>query len=537
MIVSWKRYFVQWMPLLSSLFAVNALAIEHYVDLNSTNATPPFTNWITAATNIQDAVDAALAGDEIVVTNGVYSTGGRAVGTNLLVNRVVVDRPITLRSVNGAAFTIIQGYQVPGTTNGDGAVRCVYLANGARLFGFALTNGATRAVEDAYSFRESGGGGVYCASSSSVVSNCVLVGNSAHNDGGGVLSGTLANCSLIRNSAKYGGGANNASLNNCTLSGNWTTRYDGGGAFGSTLYNCTLTGNSAAQVGGGAGLVTLNNCVLSSNSAAQQGGGVYYGTLNNCSVMSNSADRGGGASVATLVNCTLVGNKATTSGGGVADCYATNCIIYYNTAPSGSNTYFVHGMTYCCTPLAGGLGNITNAPLFADYAGGNLRPQTNSPCINAGNNLAVTNSTDLDGRSRIVGGTVDIGAYEFQGAGMGEFIAWLKQYGLPADGSADSLDSDADGMDNWKEWRCLTDPTNALSVLKLLGPTGNSSALTVSWQSVTNRSYWLERTANLAPPSFSSIASNLPGQLGTTKYTDTNAVGPGPFFYRVGVQP
>jgi hypothetical protein len=45
------------------------------VDVNSTNATPPYTDWTTAATNIQDAVDAA-------VTNGTYATGGRNVVTN-----------------------------------------------------------------------------------------------------------------------------------------------------------------------------------------------------------------------------------------------------------------------------------------------------------------------------------------------------------------------------------------------------------------------------------------------------------------------
>ena len=60
------------------LASIGTIVAEmRYVDVNSTNSTPPYTNWATAATIIQDAADAAVAGDEIVVTNGLYAAGGR----------------------------------------------------------------------------------------------------------------------------------------------------------------------------------------------------------------------------------------------------------------------------------------------------------------------------------------------------------------------------------------------------------------------------------------------------------------------------
>jgi hypothetical protein len=421
--------------------------MTRYVDVNSTNPTPPFTNWLTAATNIQDAVDVALAGDEIVVTNGTYATGGRAVGTNALVNRVAVDKPLTVWSVNGPQFTIIQGYQVPDTTNGDGAIRCVYLANGASLSGFTLTNGATRGEEGYWSDQD--GGGLWCESTTAVLSNCVVTGNSARTAGAGASGGTLNDCTLSSNSADIGGATS-----------------------GSTLNNCTVAGNSALL-----------------------GGGTFDSALNNC-------------------------------------------IVYFNTAAAGANYGPWSTLTYCCTtPLpADGVGNITNAPLFVDYAGGNLRLQSNSPCINAGLNAYAPGPTDLDGLPRIVSGTVDIGAYEFQGPGSAISYAWLQHYNMPKDGSADYLDPDHDGLNTWQEWRCQTCPTNALSSLCLLTATPAGTNVTVSWQTVEGVSYFLERSTNLwASPPFTPLATGILGQPGATTYTDTNAPRLSPLFYRVGV--
>ena len=102
--------------------------------------------------------------------------------------------------------------------------------------------------------------------------------------------------------------------------------------------------------------------------------------------------------------------------------------------------------------------------------------------------------------------------------------------------SANATDPDADGHNTWQEWRCLTDPTNALSVLRLLSASPAGTNVAVSWQSVAGVNYFLERSTNLwASPPFTLLSPNLPGQPGTTTYTDTNAATAPRLFYRVGV--
>jgi hypothetical protein len=181
----------------------------------------------------------------------------------------------------------------------------------------------------------------------------------------------------------------------------------------------TLTNGWSPTDGGGVwatyGNAFLTNCIFSGNCASN-GDGAYDVILYSCLLTGNCASNGAGGATfgCDLRNCTLAGNSSAT-GGGAYGGSLYNSILYYNTAANGSNYAQVLGMTNCCTtPDPGpGAGNITNAPMFVDYAGGNLRLQATSPCIDAGNNAYSYFETELDGNDRIYGGTIDMGAYEF----------------------------------------------------------------------------------------------------------------------------
>ncbi|MHC4545213.1 MAG: right-handed parallel beta-helix repeat-containing protein [Planctomycetota bacterium] len=293
------------------------------------------------------------------------------------------------------------------------------------LDGFTITGGDANGP----TWPDDCGGGMYCDSSSPVVTNCTFSGNQADLGGGGMYnnngsSPTLSNCTFTLNPAEYGGGMlnNNSSptVSDCNFTGN--TALDGGVMFNNnsspTVSHCTFTLNSADY--GGVMDNSYNsspmviNCIFTGNSAAIQGG-----------VLANDN------SSPTVTNCTFTGNSAVTQGGVMINNSSsspkvTNCILWSNT-PDQIVDYDSPASTadVSYSNVEGGWPGILNFdqdPCFMDQASGDLRLSTSaSSCVDTGTNSAPgLPATDMAGNPRIADGDkdgtakVDRGAYEFQ---------------------------------------------------------------------------------------------------------------------------
>jgi RHS repeat-associated protein len=392
-----------------------------YVATNGGHVSP-FSSWAGAATSIQAAVDAAVPGQTILVSNGLYNAGGVSNYPSLSAtsNRVAVYKPLFVRSVNGPGYTTIagrwhDGYPGGAVTNefGAAAVRGVYLCDGSELHGFTVTNGATGYNGDAA--KAQSGGGIWAAASA-VVSNCIISGNASRESGGGVYGGQIRNSRLCGNKCDGNGG---------------------GAAGASHLVQCEIYDNFTESRGAGLADSTGVVCKIYNNLAWTGGGGTVDSDLYSCLVEGNSvySGNGGGCHGGTLYNSTLVGNQARLGGGSYAS-YITNCIVYYNHGTSagpdeeGENIYSLssRGVGYTCSyPLQEGTNNFSSAPLFrdpgADYGtnhiAGDYRLLKQSPCLDMGmllpwmTNRSDPRSVDLQGSPRLKGDYPDLGAYEW----------------------------------------------------------------------------------------------------------------------------
>ncbi|PRY25897.1 putative Ig domain-containing protein [Spirosoma oryzae] len=404
------------------------------------NGTGDGSSWASASSDLQAMID-ALGVEQVWVAGGTFKpsvTGlsNARLASFVMKNNVAIyggffgteanltDRPAVNPILGTPSSTTLSGdIGTPGN-NSDNSYHVFYnidngLTSTAILDGVVITGGNASGGSNIAT--SNAGGGMYIRRSSPTLINCVLANNSAASGGGGgiyINSGnntTLTNCLLVNNSAQRGGGIFNFSsitLTNCKLINNSATFADGGGLNGGapTLINCSLINNSAIGNGGGVyGLSpVLVNCSLQANSATN-GGGIYNNgspTLTNCSLLSNSATTGGGIynnGTPTLANCVLWDNGAGNT-------------IVNNSPATLTATYSLFDNTV--TGYTGSNNKTTNTSPFASANDVTLAP--NSPAIDAGSNAAYEKgpATDLAGNPRIfpTGGTIDMGAYEYQGS-------------------------------------------------------------------------------------------------------------------------
>jgi len=396
--------------------------------------------------NIQSAIDDSNDGDTIIVADGTYTGDG---------NRDIdfLGKAITVRSENGPESCIIDrpgkiGFTFHNEEGADSVLEGFTISRASALEagGAICCSGSSPTIRNCIIrdsrvrciYYDAIGGGIYCSRSSPTIVDCIITDNWAgsigcdgHAYGGGIYcyrsSPVIRNCTISDNSVgsegrSAGGGIYSCNCNliisHCKISGNGAGQGSGIYCSDSSLSvrNCEITGNEVSDDGGGIcsfnSSVSIINCILSANDTDEVGGGI-------CSYDSS----------VSIINCTIAGNQAGDAGGGIyaegGDVTITNSILrdnfddnMYDPEPNEPIVTFSN-----LQPGWPGNGNIDTDPCFVSpgywdangvWIEGDYHLLADSPCINAGdpNYIAEPNETDLDGKPRVIGGRIDMGAYE-----------------------------------------------------------------------------------------------------------------------------
>jgi len=317
--------------------------------------------------SIQKAIFLAYPHEEITIYPGIYGENLHLLGKNLVIKGSNPFDSSTVQNVildgNGAFSTIM--------FKGNEDASCV-------IAGLTITNGYNNL-----------GGGIKGNYSSMV---------------------TIQYNHITTNTASYGGGLYlcNGLIEHNLINGNQTTTSGGGiyWADGTIRYNI-ISHNLA---GNGGGLANINGIVMNNiihhNTAGLgggNGGGISGGDADcyNNIIYENNASHGGGIEYfkGDIINNIICHNKAFSEGGGLSLCTGSirNSIVWNNSASLGAQIYQSSVPGYCCIQdwTGGGVGNISENPLFADEDKHDFYLRYDSPCIDAGDPLGKYNDACL----------------------------------------------------------------------------------------------------------------------------------------------
>ena len=354
-----------------------------FVDADATGANDG-SAWVDAFTDLKDALEAALPGDEIWVAEGTYKPVVPVDSAN------VTDPERDVRFQLKSGVGLYGGFAGTETERDQRDVQAYPTILSGDLLGndndIVNPDEPTRA-ENSWHVVKAGDANIGPVDSTTVLDGFTITGGNANelppnpNDTGGGLfiigneggfsEPTVHNVVFTANSARFGGGAG------CIFSAPTFSRVtfidnavsgdlmgDGGGMqnlfCASTLRNVRFENNTASRFGGGLMNnrgATLMNGVTFIGNTAERGGGMYNlddpAVVVNAAFFSNVADVSGGGmyndeSRVAIMNVTFSGNRTLDptqrGGGGMGNFrevpFLTNVVFYANTSARDGGALF-----------------------------------------------------------------------------------------------------------------------------------------------------------------------------------------------------